>query len=113
MSYGTLTTETGNLMTLSQHGVFISYVEELNLGILNTKIKHKVKKEEHVKELDKFHVNKDKPSRELYIGHELSQALWSLLVEFLQQNLYISAWSHEDTKEINPRVTYHRLNIDP
>lgn len=54
----------------------------------------------------------DLPPKKLWIGHELWQALQSILMKFFNQNIYVFPWSHKDMEGIDLKIAYHKLNID-
>ena len=47
------------------------------------------------------------------VGAGLDSALKDKIVEFLQQNLDIFTWIHEDMLSIDNKVIEHKLNVDP
>lgn len=66
-----------------------------------------------MEKLEKIHVCKVDPSKELQIGHELKQPIQGKVLKFLQQNLDVFTWNHEDMKRIDPITACHRLRVDP
>lgn len=68
---------------------------------------------EPMEELDKIPICKIDPSKELQIGHERQQPIRGKVLEFLQQNLDVFAWNHEDIKCIDLKMTCHMLHMDP
>lgn len=47
------------------------------------------------------------------IGAKITSDIRGQVINFLKENLDVFAWSHEDMVGINPKVTCHKLNIDP
>ena len=47
------------------------------------------------------------------VGTRLSTVLKSRIVEFLKQNLDVTAWTYEDMLGIDNKVIEHKLNVDP
>ena len=47
------------------------------------------------------------------IGTELTEELWSALVEFLKKNYDIFTWSQGDVPEIDPQIAMHKLFTNP
>ena len=66
-----------------------------------------------VKELTQVALNPGSPDHLVSIGSLLSPELQGKLVQFLQQNQDVFAWSHKDIPKINPQIMSHRLNVDP
>ncbi|XP_022889170.1 uncharacterized protein LOC111404618 [Olea europaea var. sylvestris] len=53
------------------------------------------------------------PTKILKVGKGLSTKIKEKLKDFLSRNLDILAWRHDDMVDINPKVSYHHLKIDP
>ena len=51
-------------------------------------------------------------SRTTRIGMTLSPEIRTNLVQFLNENLDVFEWSHEDMLDISPKVIQHKLNVD-
>ena len=47
------------------------------------------------------------------VGTRLSTVLKSRIVEFLKQNLDVTAWTYEDMLGIDNKVIEHKLNVEP
>ena len=56
---------------------------------------------------------KDKTAKTTRIGTTLSPGMRARLVQFLQKNLDVFAWSHEDMPGIPTEVIQHKLNVNP
>ena len=56
---------------------------------------------------------KDKTAKTTRIGTTLSPGMRARLVRFLQKNLDVFAWSHEDMPGIPTKVIQHKLNVNP
>ncbi|XP_021827212.1 uncharacterized protein LOC110767855 [Prunus avium] len=66
-----------------------------------------------VEELEKIAVYPDHPEQFLQIGTRMTTVVRESLVKFLEANLDVFAWTHEDMTGINPEIITHRLSIDP
>ncbi|KAL0404048.1 UNVERIFIED_CONTAM: Retrovirus-related Pol polyprotein from transposon gypsy [Sesamum radiatum] len=53
------------------------------------------------------------PEKVTRIGSKMSEAVETMMVEFLKENVDMFAWSPSDFKGIDPEVIVHRLNVDP
>lgn len=73
----------------------------------------KTKEGEPVEDLDKISICENDSTKEIKVGYELQPQIGSHLTYFLRRNLDVFAWSHDDMEGIDPRITYHRLNVDP
>ena len=47
------------------------------------------------------------------VGTRLGTVLKSKIVEFLKQNLDVTAWTYEDMLGIDNKVIEHKLNVKP
>ena len=56
---------------------------------------------------------KDETAKTTRIGITLSPKMRAKLVQFLQENLDVFAWSHEDMPGIPTEVIQHKLNVNP
>ena len=56
---------------------------------------------------------KDEIAKTTRIGITLSPKMRAKLVQFLQENLDVFAWSHEDMPGIPTEVIQHKLNVNP
>ena len=56
---------------------------------------------------------KDETAKTTRIGITLSPKMTAKLVQFLQENLDVFAWSHEDMPGIPTEVIQHKLNVNP
>ena len=56
---------------------------------------------------------KDETAKTTRIGTTLSLGMRAKLVQFLQENLDVFAWSHEDMPDIPTEVIQHKLNVNP
>ena len=56
---------------------------------------------------------KDETAKTTRIGTTLSLGMRAKLVQFLQENLDVFAWSHEDMPGIPTEVIQHKLNVNP
>ena len=56
---------------------------------------------------------KDEIAKTTRIGITLSPKMRAKLVQFLQENLDVFAWSHEDMPGIPTKVIQHKLNVNP
>ena len=53
------------------------------------------------------------PEKKTRIGTEMNAEVERKLVACLKSNLDVFAWSTDDLKGIDPRISVHRLNMDP
>ena len=81
-------------------------------------------KENHAWVIEKKEVNEmealetvvladDKTTKTTRIGTTLSPGIRASLIQFLQENLDIFAWSHEDMPGIPTEIIRHKLNVNP
>ena len=56
---------------------------------------------------------RDKTDKTTRIGTTLSPGMRASLIQFLQENLDVFAWSHEDMSSIPTKVIQHKLNVNP
>ena len=68
---------------------------------------------EPVEELEKVSLFEDYLSKTYKIGSFLTGQLRTDLINFLRDHRDVFAWSHEDMPGIDPKVIFHRLNINP
>ena len=73
----------------------------------------KEKEDDKVKALEEVELVDGMTTKTTRIGTTLSPEIRSMLVQFLKENLDVFAWSHEDMPGISPRVTKHKLNVNP
>lgn len=66
-----------------------------------------------IEELELFPINPKDLMKTLQRGNELNMKEKQKLEDFLLKNLDIFAWKHRDMVGINPKVSYHHLNVDP
>ena len=71
------------------------------------------KENDKVKALEEVELVDGMTTKTTRIGTTLSPEMRSMLVQFLKENLDVFAWSHEDMPGISPRVTKHKLNVNP
>ena len=71
------------------------------------------KEEDKVKALKTVELVEGETARTTIIGPTLSLEMKTRLIQFLQENLDVFAWSHEDMPSISTKVIQHRLNMDP
>ena len=55
----------------------------------------------------------DETTKTTRIGTTLSPGMRIRLIQFLEENLDVFAWSHEDMPGISPEVIQHKLNGNP
>ena len=67
----------------------------------------------NVEELTEIHVDPNEPSRVVKIGKGLKKELAQQFTKFLSLNQDVFVWTYTDMEGIHPKVTCHRLNIDP
>ena len=70
-------------------------------------------KEEDKVALETVELVEGETAKTTRIGTTLSPEIRTRLVQFLKENLDVFAWSHEDMPGISPKVTQHKLNVDP
>ena len=56
---------------------------------------------------------RDETDKTTRIGMTLSPEMRASLIQFLQQNLDVFAWSHKDMPSIPTEVIQHKLNVNP
>ena len=66
-----------------------------------------------LKEVTPISIHLDYPNCHVMIRTELTEELWSALVEFLKKNNDVFAWSQGDVLGIDPQVAVHKLFTDP
>ena len=71
------------------------------------------KEDDKVKALEEVELVDGMTTKTTRIGTTLSPEMRSMLVQFLKENLDVFAWSHKDMPGISPRVTEHKLNVNP
>ena len=69
--------------------------------------------ESKVEALETVALVEDGTTKTTRIGTTLSSEMRTRLIEFLKENLDVSAWSHEDMPGISPKIIQHKLNMDP
>ena len=65
-----------------------------------------------IEDLEEVQLDKEDPTRVIKVGKNLEPTTKHALVEFLQKNQEVFAWSHKDMVGIDPAVVSHVLNID-
>ena len=58
-------------------------------------------------------MDRDETGKTTRIGTTLSPKMRASLIQFLQQNLDVFAWSHEDMPGIPTEIIQHKLNVNP
>ena len=58
-------------------------------------------------------LDRDEIDKTTRIGTTLSPAMSASLIQFLQQNLDVFVWSHEDMSGIPTEIIQHKLNVNP
>jgi len=86
---------------------------ELSLEILDTRDEQALNKPQPVEETLSIPLNEGDPSKVTQIGSKLTAQEQSLLVEILQKNVDVFAWTPADMPGIHPSVISHLLNVDP
>ena len=71
------------------------------------------KEEDKVKALKTVELVEGETARTTIIGPTLSLEMKTRLIQFLQENLDVFAWSHKDMPGICLKVIQYRLNVDP
>ena len=71
------------------------------------------KKVNEMEALETVILAKDETAKTTRIGITLSPKMRAKLVQFLQENLDVFAWSHEDMPGIPTEVIQHKLNMNP
>ena len=73
-------------------------------------------KEKEVSEMEALEIvtlDRDETDKTTRIGTTLSPKMRASLIQFLQQNLDVFAWSHEDMPGIPTEIIQHKLNVNP
>ena len=65
-----------------------------------------------IEELEEVSIDPKDASRVVKLGKNLDADRKAELITFLQENLDVFAWSHEDMIGISPSVIMHTLNLD-
>ena len=68
---------------------------------------------EPIKALEDIPLDENDPKKSTRIGADLEEKIKKDLIRFLNENIDVFAWSHEDMLGIDPSVITHRLNIYP
>ena len=68
---------------------------------------------EPTEELEEIPLFEDDLTKTCKIGSSLTGQLRTDLINFLRDHRDVFAWSHEDMPGIDPKVIFHRLNINP
>ena len=63
--------------------------------------------------LETVTLDRDETDKTMRIGTTLSLEMRASLIQFLQQNLDVFAWSHEDMSSIPTEIIQHKLNVNP
>ena len=63
--------------------------------------------------LEMVTLDRDKTDKTKWIGTTLSPGMRASLIQFLQENLDVFAWSHEDMPGIPTEIIRHKLNVNP
>ena len=86
-------------------------------AVLAVKEKHAwVIEEKEVNEMEALEtvtLDRDKTDKTTRIGMTLSPEMRANLIQFLQENLDVFAWSHEDMPGIPTKIIQHKLNVNP
>ena len=86
-------------------------------AVLATKENHswviEEKEPNEMEALETVTLDKDKTGKMTRIGTTLSPEMRASLIQFLQQNLDVFAWSHEDMPDIPTEIIQHKLNVNP
>ena len=86
-------------------------------AVLVTKENHtwviEEKDEDKVEALEVVELVDGQATKTTRIGTTLSPGMRAKLVQFLEKNLDIFAWSHEDMPGIAPEIIQHKLNVNP
>ena len=64
-------------------------------------------------ELDTIGLEDGHPEKTTRVKARLSSQIKESLIQFLQNNKDVFAWSHEDMLGINPSIISNKLNVDP
>ncbi|KAL0449617.1 UNVERIFIED_CONTAM: Retrovirus-related Pol polyprotein from transposon.6 [Sesamum latifolium] len=75
--------------------------------------KFKSERIEPTKEHKSIELVLGEPDKTTRIGSNMSEALETVMIEFLRRSVDMFAWSPSDFRGIDPRVIVHRLNVDP
>ncbi|KAL0286978.1 UNVERIFIED_CONTAM: hypothetical protein Sradi_7134300 [Sesamum radiatum] len=65
------------------------------------------------KELLNIEIIPGDPEKTTRIGSHMSDVIRKEVVQYLQSNANIFAWTPQDLERIDPKVITHHLNIDP
>ena len=65
-----------------------------------------------IEELEEVNIDPQNPSRMVKLGKNLCGERKAELIKFLQENLDVFAWSHEDMVGISSSVIMHTLHLD-
>ena len=86
-------------------------------AVLATKENHawviEEKEPNEIEALETVTLDKDKTGKMTRIGTTLSPEMRASLIQILQQNLDVFAWSHEDMPDIPTEIIQHKLNVNP
>ena len=63
--------------------------------------------------LETMTLARDEADKTTRIGMTLSPGTRASLIQFLQENLDVFAWSHEDMPDIPTEIIQHKLNVNP
>ena len=63
--------------------------------------------------LETVMLDRDETDKTTRIRTTLSPKMRASLIQFLQQNLDVFAWSHEDMPGIPTEIIQHKLNVNP
>lgn len=84
------------------------HIDELDLHIIDDKPQTTL-----MEELESFEMGLHDFPKPLEVGKSLPPGLKEKLKKFLQNNLDIFVWKHEDMVGIDPKTSCHHLKIDP
>ena len=71
------------------------------------------KEEEKVETLEIVELVDGEPTKTTRVGTTMSKQMKKKLIQFLNENLDIFAWCHEDMASISKEIIQHKLNVDP
>ena len=71
------------------------------------------KGENKMEALETVTLTRGETAKTTRIGMTLGLGMRASLIQFLQENLDVFAWSHEDMPGISPKVIQHKLNMNP
>lgn len=66
-----------------------------------------------MEDLDEVSISDEFPNHRIQVGSKLAPELRTRLIAFLKNHHHCFAWSHKDMIGVDPRVTTHKLQVDP